>query len=514
MKNSDRRTMLCNAVLLTGISLLLRTAGISYRARAVQMIGQESMGLYTLVQTVFLFAVTFSTAGLSTAVMRVVSENMSTDRPSRNAVPQALLYALTLGGLAGLVLYIGAQWLSAHFLADARAALALRILAPSLPVMSASAVLKGYFYARREAVMPAVSDALEQGVEMLVFLAVVQKIRDLSPEAGCAAIALGTTVSELVSCLYLAAACRRQRRRERKGTAPVLRRFLRIALPVSASACMGAGLRAAENALIPRGLEANGVSHARSLVLYGQVRGMALPLIFYPAAFLSCIGSILIPEIAGARAAGRERQQYGLIVRVIRYTLLWSFCVGGIMAVFAEELGLLVYRDTEIARILLILAPLTPFMYLDPVADGMLKGFDQQRAVLRYNLLDSGLRLVMVYLLIPRMGFPGFMLVMYVSNILNPWLSVRRLWHVTGLRPSVRKWICLPCLCACMAAVGGRLLSAAGLAGSVLGLIGCMGAYVVLYTALLVSFSVLGEDDMAFCRRIVGLFRAKPCKTS
>ena len=213
MKNSDRRRMLCNAILLTCISLLLRTVGISYRARAVQLIGQESMGLYTLVQTVFLFAVTFSTAGLSTAVMRVVSENMSTDRPSRNAVPQALLYALPLGGMAGLAMFLGAHGISAHFLADARAALSLRILAPSLPVMSAAAVLKGYFYARREAVMPAVSDALEQGVEMLVFLAVVQKLRSLSPEIGCAVIALGTTVSELASCLYLTAAYRIRRKR-------------------------------------------------------------------------------------------------------------------------------------------------------------------------------------------------------------------------------------------------------------------------------------------------------------
>ena len=511
-KDSERRTILTNAILLTSISLLLKTAGLSYRAEVAQQVGQEGMGLYTLVQTVFLFTVTFSTAGLSTAVMRVVSENRSTGRSCRNAVPHALLYALPLGGLAGLALYLGADGISAHFLADARAAAALRILSPSLPVMSAAAVLKGYFYARREAILPAVSDAMEQGAEMLFFLMAAQRIPLRTPEAGCAIIAMGTTVSELVSCLFLTLAYRF--RREKQGYTPVLRRFLRIALPVSGSSCMGAGLRAAENALIPRGLEATGASHARALTQYGQVRGMALPLIFYPAAFLSSIGSLLIPEIAGARAAGRERSQYGVILRVIRYTLLISFAVCGLLAAFSQELGELVYRDRELGRILLILAPLTPFMYLDPVVDGMLKGFDEQKAVLRYNILDSLIRLMMVWLLIPRLGFAGFMLVMYVSNILNPWLSVRRLWHVTGLRPSIGKWIGLPTLGAAMAAAGGRLLAATGLAGSVPGLAVCVVLFMVCYIALLIAFCVIGQEDLCFFKRMAGLFRGKPCRTS
>ena len=513
-ENSERRSLLPNAVLLTAVSFLMRTAGISYRAFVTYRIGPEGMGLYTLVQTAFLFTVTVSTAGLSTAVTRVVSENRSTGRGSGNAVLHAFCYALPLGALSGLLLYSGAPYISTHFLGDVRSAQALRVLAWSLPVMSAAAVLKGYFYARREALLPAVSDVLEQGTEMLVFLLLSLRLRGMPAETGCAVIAVGTAVSEAASCAFLLMAWIGKRRGERDDREPVLRRFLRIALPVSGSACLGAGLRAAENALIPKGLEAYGDSHVRALTVYGQVRGMALPLIFYPAAFLSPFAALLIPEIAGARASGRICTQKGRIVRILRFTLLLSFLVGGLLTAFSRELAVLVYRNAEIGRILLILAPLTPFMYLDPVVDGMLKGFDEQQAVLRYNILDSSIRLIMVFLLIPRTGFTGFMLVMYVSNILNPVLSVRRLMRVSGLKPDLRRQILHPVLCTGLAAAAGRLLAAAGLAQSAAGLLVCSGVICFLFFTLLTACGVWTEEDSRYLAGCVRSLRGTLCRRS
>ena len=228
-EENTRRRLLGNALLLTAVSLLLRTAGLAYRASVTARVGLEGMGLYTLVQTAFVFAATISTAGLSTAVTCVTSENRSTGRGSRHVVLRALLYAVPLGTAAGLGLYLGARVISVHFLADARASTALRVLAPSLPLMSAAAVLKGYFYARREAALPAAADVLELTVEMLVFLALSTRWQIREPEAGCAAIALGTSLSELASCAFLSIACLLRRRTETGVRTPVLRRFLRIA---------------------------------------------------------------------------------------------------------------------------------------------------------------------------------------------------------------------------------------------------------------------------------------------
>ncbi|MCI6907809.1 MAG: polysaccharide biosynthesis C-terminal domain-containing protein [Clostridiales bacterium] len=511
---TGRRKLVLNAAVLTAVSLLLRTAGMSYRVHMTERVGTEGIGLYTLTQTAFLFAVTLATAGLSTAVTRVVSEDIGAGRENRRVLPRALCYAVPLGTLAGALLFFGADPIGAHFLADARTALPLRILAPALPVMSAAAVLKGYFYARRDAALPAVSDVLEQGVEMAVFFALAGRWAPRGVAWGCAAIVTGTTASELASLVFLAAAYRLRRHREAARGEPVLPRLLRIALPVSGSACLGAGLRTVENTLIPRGLEAHGASHARALELYGLVRGMALPLIFYPAAFVSAFASLLIPELAEARAAGRVRSLHGAIRRVIQCALLLSILVAGLLAAFPSELARLVYRNEEVGRVLLILAPLTPFMYLDSIVDGMLKGLDEQSAVLRYNLFDSAVRVAMVRFLIPYSGFFGFMLVMYVSNITNPFLSLRRLWRVTGIRPSRAEWVYKPVFCAAAAAVGGRLLAAAGLARSAAGLVACIAVFCVLYLSLLFATAALGEGDLRFFRRFFSGVRAKPYKTS
>lgn len=60
-----------------------------------------------------------------------------------------------------------------------------------------------------------------------------------------------------------------------------------------------------------------------------------------------------------------------------------------------------------------------PVMYLDMAVDGMLKGLDQQLSSMRYNIIDSGLCVILVYFLIPRYSVKGYIITLFVSEILN-----------------------------------------------------------------------------------------------
>ena len=64
-----------NTVVLVATSLVLRSVGIFFRVWQVDKIGSEGMGLYQLIFSVYLLAATFSTAGISTAVTRLVADN-------------------------------------------------------------------------------------------------------------------------------------------------------------------------------------------------------------------------------------------------------------------------------------------------------------------------------------------------------------------------------------------------------------------------------------------------------
>ena len=300
----------------------------------------------------------------------------------------------------------------------------------------------------------AVSDVIEQAVEVGTFVLLLRRYPDLSLELACAAIAGGVTLSEIASCLYLFARYLRYRERPgRPAAGDFLRRLLAVALPVAGSACLASALRTVENVLVPAGLRRSGLSEAAALSDYGMVRGMALPVMFLPFAFLSAFTALLMPEISEAKAAGREDYIHGLIRRVVRACLLLSIPALAVFAVFSGPLSELVYHNPSVGTVILTLAPLVPLMYFDAVADGILKGLGQQNWVLCLNIADSVIRIALVLWLIPALGFPGFMAVMYVSNIFNPVLSIRRMMKLSHVRLEAGNWIWKPLLAA--AAAGG-----------------------------------------------------------
>ena len=63
-----------NAAVLVGASLLMRSVSLFFNAYVSGKIGAEGMGLFSLVMSVYGFAVTFATSGINLAVTRLCAE--------------------------------------------------------------------------------------------------------------------------------------------------------------------------------------------------------------------------------------------------------------------------------------------------------------------------------------------------------------------------------------------------------------------------------------------------------
>ena len=62
-----------NALMLSGVSILIRLIGVSFNAFIAVKVGEECMGLFTLVSSVYGLSVTFATSGVNLAVVSLVS---------------------------------------------------------------------------------------------------------------------------------------------------------------------------------------------------------------------------------------------------------------------------------------------------------------------------------------------------------------------------------------------------------------------------------------------------------
>lgn len=431
-----RKVYLQNAMLLTASGLVLRMLGMGFRVVLSAYLGGEGMGLYQLILAVYMVFVSLATAGMNVAATRLAAQSLARGQGMAATLRGLCTAALAFGTVAMVAQALLAGPAAHSLLHDARAETALRVLAPSLPFMAVSGALRGCFLAARRVTPNVVTQLIEQLVRMAVAVAGLRVMAQWGAGYGCAAVLLGNTVSEGVSCCLLLLFAARTPEFSRRGQEPLhpytRRELYEIVLPVTGSRLLGSGLQAVESSLIPLTLSLYTGSRAVAMTQYGNFKGMALPLLFFPFSVLSALSGLLMPEITRAHTRGDGAGTRHLIGTMLKLTGLFSLAAGACFVAFGPQLAQIVYRDAEVGRYVQVLGFVAPFMYLESMVDGVLKGLGEQLATFRYSLADSLLRIAAIAVLLPRYGIMAFLGIMIVSNLFTFTLNTRRMLKVAA----------------------------------------------------------------------------------
>ena len=161
-----------------------------------------------------------------------------------------------------------------------------------------------------------------------------------------------------------------------------------------------------------------------------------LPIILFPSCIMSAVAELIIPELTEAQV-----QQEGSVIRratgkLFTMSLLFSSAVGLFMFLFADQLGVAVYKSYDAGHYIRLLAPLVPVMYTDMAVDGCLKGLGQQVWCMGINILDSLLGLLLVWAFLPKYALAAYIAMIYITETLNFVLSAKRLWKTVRELPA------------------------------------------------------------------------------
>lgn len=461
------KDFLKSACVLALSALFMRTVSVSFQSYVSEKLGAEGMGLYTLISTLYGFAVTFATSGVSLAVTRLVSESLGRqDVPTaREALSHAGRYALLFSSVATVVLFFGATVLGGTVLGDVRTVLPLKVLALSLIPLSLSSVMVGYFTAVGRVTAHAVIQVAEFGVRMVATSVLFGILLPYGTVWACVAVVGANTLAQLFSTAVLALRYGWDLRRylpKKAGDLPRaggVGRLCHIALPVAFSAYVRSGLLTVEHILIPRSLSRGGISHADALASYGVLSGMSLPIVMYPFGILTSFSSLLVPVFAERRAREEGRDIRRLATRALHLTSVGAIGCTAVLATFAREIGEVLYRSGEAGAYILPLSFVLPLMFLDHVTDCILKGLGEQVWTMWVNIVDSFFSIVLVVGLLPVFGAMGYVYVIILAEVFNFALSISRLKRVSRVRYDLLRSALLPCLSAVLAGTAVRVLT-------------------------------------------------------
>ena len=441
-----------NTILLSLSSMIIRVIQIVYKVFVSNEIGSEGLGLSKLIGTVTMVAMTIATSGIATAVTRIVSEQVS--KRNYTNVKYLILKACTISAVLGLIsssILIGfSDEIALYIFKDSRIILTLKIIAISIPLISVSSCIRGYFYAVRDIFVPITCQFIEKFIQIAVVVAFLSIGMSKGLEYGLAVLALGNVVKEIVSFIYIVLSYFLEKRenenfkRESKLSDGLIKEMFKVAMPIAASSYSMSIFKSIEMTLIPVCLIAFGMSKSEAVSIIGGVMGMVFPIIMFPMSLLMSLVRVLMPEIARAKAVNNRERVNSLISRSIGFTSVLGIITALVIYSFNNELGVAIYSSNDIGMYFKMIAISIPFMYIDGIMSGILNGLNEQLKSFQYLIMESILRVICIYLLLPIKGVEGLMMTMFIAAVFSCTLSALRVKKVTEVKMQGMNWIIKP----------------------------------------------------------------------
>lgn len=387
--------------------------------------------------------------GINLAATRIVTVQ-TTLNPKINLnkpMKKCLAYSLFFGIFSAILLSLFASIICTYLLHNKISSYLFYIIAISLPFISMSSALNGYFTALRKNGKNAVARIFEQFVKITATTYLISLFMPSGLEYACLSLVLGEAISEIMSFLFVFALYFVEKKKytiNDNTKTNYMKSIFEITLPVSITSYIRSGLASLKQLLIPLRLEKSGMACNTAISTYGLINGMAMPVLMFPEVIINSFSGLLVPEFTYYYTKNNFSRISEIISKIFRITLLFSIGVIGIFIFYSNSISLAIYNNLDIAIYLKILSPLLLFMYLDSIVDNILKGLNQQLSVMKCNILDLFISIFCIYILLPIFGLNGYIFIIFLSEILNSGISILQLRQVTHFKFDFKNWIIKP----------------------------------------------------------------------
>ncbi len=468
VKHVSEKQIAKDTVKMTLLSLAMQTAGMLFNVKLSDKAGTAAVGLMSLIFTLFSFIMVLANGNILTSTSRFVSEARGSGHENFSKIMRySLTFSMCLSCGFAVISFISADFLGEKMLGSPELSAAVRLIALSLPFASAGSCIRGFFHGIRRVEIPMRGDVIEFSCKWISLFG------GLMLFGGTAYFYIVTAASilagEIASFCYYAVMYRNAYidfASKPSGGAPLLTDtptgYLKNSMPILVSGYVQMLMSTANELLVPAALLKCSLSTEDALSKYGMFEAMIIPAIFFPSAVLSSLSGIIIPEAALANRcedkSARKCRLARLTDSIFSKAFAYSFFVAVLFIYGGQVLGtVLCPSDPLVGESIMILAPVIPFIYLEIVLEGLLKGMGRQNFSTVNSLAEYTIRIACVIIFVGKIGFSGVLVSYYASNIISNIARIIVVCRESGLRFNVVGYCVKPLLRGLICCEAGRL---------------------------------------------------------
>lgn len=499
-------------LILTVSSIVVKVIGALNWILLSRVLGGEGIGLYQMGFPIYLMAITVSSAGIPVAISIITAEKVAQNdfRGAQRVFRVTLRLLFATGLLFSLALFFGAQKLiDWQFIRDPRAYYSIIALAPAVFFVTFLASFRGYLQGWQIMMPTACSEITEQLVRVvtMLFFAAYFLPYGLAEAAGGASMGAGAgAFCALLVLLFFYRRLKKglQSRLARQNLAVgqetavhIIRRLLKLALPVSLTSLMLPVVANLDLLIVPQRLEAAGFDLRHATELFGYLTGMAVPLVNLSTIFTAALAVSLVPAIAEARALGQPENIRDKTRMAFRVAMIITVpCFAGLFCL-AEPVAGLVYNAPGAASAIQTMSLGIVLLGMHQVSTAVLQGMGKTGIPVINMVIACLAKVGLNWTLtaIPSLGIKGSAVATVADFGIAALINMYFIYKLTGYTLSLPE-ILKPGLAAALmgASIMGLQYAGAGLGGW--NILLCMMVAVPVYGGALTAIGGLTRNDL------------------
>ncbi|MGI6727323.1 MAG: putative polysaccharide biosynthesis protein [Anaerovoracaceae bacterium] len=448
-----KKTFLQGALILGVAGLVIKLLGAAFRIPLANIIGDTGMGYYQTAYPVYVLLLTLSTAGIPVAISRMVAERNAVGNPfeAYRVFRISFVLLFTIGIFSSAVLFFGAEPI-VNFLENPGAKYAMMAIAPALFFVPMMAAFRGFFQGMQDMRPTAVSQVIEQLFRVIIGLVLAVIFLRKGLTFAAAGASFGATAGAIAGLIAVIGVYLYRRKNilidmggfskkpiEKSGS--ILFQILIIAIPITIGAAIMPIMNTIDVAIVIKRLTAVGFTHDAANSLYGQLTGMAGPLINFPQVLTQAISMSLVPAVAASyKRREMEFLRYNVELGLRTALILGLPCALGLMTL-AEPIMLLLYPAQRASAVsaapsLFILAFGVIFLATVQTLTGVLQGIGKQLIPVRNLAIGAVVKVIITYFLtgISAINIQGAAMGTVAAYIVASTLNLLAVRKYTGTR--------------------------------------------------------------------------------
>lgn len=411
MGKTNSHSLAKQAMLLAGAGLLVRFLGFLYRLPVTMMIGDEGNGIYSASYNLYAMFLVISSSAFPATISKLVAENDARGmyRNSYRIFRLGILIAGTMGFIAMWILILFANPIES-FVNIEGSAISIRLLAPTVFIVSILSVYRGYYQGMHDNVPTAKSQILEQVFNAIASIVLTYLLVDISIAWGAGGSSLGTGVGATVGLIYIAILHKKRYKslkvRAKQGSRKVqdskylAKLIIYTAVPITLGTAVSSIMNIIDMKMITEGLLVN-FSPSETTAMYGQYTGKYILLITLPVAVATAFAVTIIPNLAKDKKENDIEAIEHKSNMALKMTMM--FCVPAAvgLTVLAEPILELLFRSEHEGAILLTYGSIAlVFTAFSQMLIGILQGLSFLYVPLITVLVAACVKIPMNYFLI------------------------------------------------------------------------------------------------------------------